>query len=147
MKAISPLIAVRPSAVLTTSYVAGVVLKDTDYTPVYANDAAGPVTMAVDYSAQDANQLMIYADFTVGSLTTAEIIVEFSADNVNWYQECFRNITAGTDTVTLGIHQIGATGKYRIPVAIKDRYIRISAKGTGTVTNSLMKIDAYVGIV
>jgi len=116
---------VRASLILTTGYVAGTVIEN----------------------VMDANQLIIYVDFTKGSLTTAEIKVEFSSDNTNFYQESSSSVTTGTDTNTLLEHQIGATGKYRIAIPIKDRYVKISVKGTGTVTNSLMAVRAIIGAV
>jgi len=43
-------------------------------------------------------------------------------------------------------HLLTATGKVRLnPIVIKDSYIRISAKGTGTVTSSSLAINAIIG--
>lgn len=123
---------VRTSAILTNSYV--------------ASDVLG-VDLDVPYRVQEYNQMVLLVDFTIGSLTSASIKVETSPDNSAWYQESFGSISAGTDTITLGVHTIAATGKYRIPIAIKDRYIRVSVIGTGTVTNSLMAIDIVTGNV
>jgi len=116
---------VREAAILTGSYVAGTVIEQT----------------------HRQNQAVILVSFTKGSLTTAEIKVDFSPDNSTWYQETFQSVTGGTATETLGEHQIGASGNYRILIPIKDRYIRVSTKGTGTVTNSLMAIDLIQGEV
>ena len=115
---------VRAAAILTGSYVAG-----TDIDIV-----------------NDQNQLVINIDFTVGSLTSAEVKVEFSHDGITWYQETFGSISAGTDTLSLGEHAISATGLYRLPVQIKDNHIRVSVKGTGTVTGSSMTVDAIIGV-
>ena len=114
--------AIRASLILTDSYVAGTVLD-----------------LAAKY-----NRAVLLLDFTVGSLTTAEIKIEYSPDNTNWYQEVASSTTTGTITETLAVHQIGATGKYRIPLIIADRYMKVSVKGTGTMTNSLMKVDAVL---
>lgn len=122
--------AVRASAVLTTSYVAGTVLGERGGSP--SGDAV------------EHTQLILYVSFTKGSLTTAEIKVEFSEDGVTYYQETFTAESGGTSTDTIGEHSFGATGNYRIPIPINDRYIKISAKGTGTVTNSLMAIDGVL---
>ena len=116
---------VRAAAILTNGYVAGTVID----------------------SAWLKNQLTILADFTIGSLTDAQIKVEFSPDNVTYYQECFSSVAAGVDTQTLGVHKIAATGLYRIPIEIMDRYIKISSIGTGTVTSSSLKIEALLGVV
>lgn len=204
---------VRSSAVLTTSYVAGTLI-----------DAL------LNTGTNRFNQLVILVDFTIGSLTTAEIKVEFApalAYDLNYdgqtanftvgktitgqttgvfseilvdtdggatgtltispprgtkrktinfidneaiwdnnstvgkavvngskslstywfYQQTSSAVAGGTSTENLLAHQFSATGKYRIAVPIKDRYIRISAKGTGTVTNSLMRVDAVLGVV
>lgn len=116
-------VSVRSAAILTGSYVAGTVIENVD----------------------DQNQLVLYVGFTKGSLTTAELKIEFSADNSNWYQEASESVSSGTATVSLKEHQFSATGNYRIPIALKDRYIRISVKGTGTVTSSSMAVTAGVG--
>jgi hypothetical protein len=115
---------VRSAAILTGSYVAGTVLEQT----------------------HEANQIILLIDFTKGSLTSLEIKVEFSPDNTTFYQETFQAISSGTATETLGEHTFTATGKYRIPVQIMDRYIKVSAKGTGTVTSSSVTVDALLGI-
>ena len=120
---------IRTSSILTTSYVAGTVLNFKNISP------------------QDKNQLIIYVAFTKGSLTTAELKVEFSHDGITYYQETFSSISSGTSTETLGEHSFSASGNYRIAVPIKDSYIKISVKGTGTVTSSSMAVDAVLGNV
>ncbi len=94
-----------------------------------------------------SNQLVLLVDFTIGSLTSASIKVEFSPDDLTYFQESFGSISGGTETVTLGVHTMAATGKYVIPLPIKFKFIKISAIGTGTTTNSLMTIRAIVGNV
>lgn len=126
---------IRTSAVLTNSYVAATVLG-------VSSDAQTPGIPEPSLR----NQLIVYIDFTVGSLTSASVKVEFSHDGTTYYQETFSAISAGTDTLTNGVHTMTATGKYRVAIPIKDRYIKISAIGTGTVTNSLMTISGIVGI-
>jgi len=117
--------AIRAAAILTNAYVAGTVI-----------DAGAHI-----------NQLVVYADFTIGSLTDAQIKVEFSHDNSDYYQETFDSISGGTNTESAGVHKLTATGKYRIAIPVKDRFIKISSIGTGTVTSSSLKIDAIVGTV
>jgi hypothetical protein len=120
----SSLITVRSSAVLTNSYVAGTVLE----------------TFL-------QNQLVLMVNFTKGSLTTAEVKLEFSYDGTNYVQETFRLITGGSSAETLGEHVYSASGAYTIDLPIMYRYVRVSAKGTGTVTDSLMGITAVIGTV
>lgn len=69
------------------------------------------------------------------------------ADATDWYQETASSITDGTETNTVLEHTIAATGKYRISVPLKDRYVLVSVKGTGTVTGSAMAVNAIVGWV
>ena len=120
---------VRASAILTNSYVPGTVLNYTNANPALRN------------------QLNILVNFTKGLITSAEIKVEYSSDGVNFFQDTFEAISAGTSTLSLGEYTIAATGNYIISIPIKAAYIRISAKGTGTVTSSLMEIDAILAVV
>lgn len=123
---------VRSAAILTTSYVAGNVI---------GSDVSSPDIV------KTSNQIVLLVDFTIGSLTSAEIKVEFSPDATNWYQESFSSISSGTETVTLGAKTLAASGSYAIALPFKARSVRVSAKGTGTVTSSSMTIKAVVGNV
>lgn len=121
---------IRSSAVLTGSYVASTVL--------------GPTGTGTDIDPVENNQLALYISFTIGSLTSAEVKVEFSNDGTTYYQETSTSVSSGTSTDSLLAHTYTATGNYRLLIPIVDRYIKVSAKGTGTVTNSLMAIDAIL---
>lgn len=121
--------AVRSASILTNSYVAGTVL------------GGG------EYNTQNQNQLLLAIDFTIGALTTAEIKVEFSLDGTTYYQETSSAISGGISSETLLEHQLSASGKYMLAIPIKYPYVKVSAKGTGVLTNSSMKIDAIIGTV
>lgn len=114
---------IRASAVLTTSYVAATVISN----------------------AEKCNQLVLYVPFTKGSLTTAELKVEFSDDNLTYFQETSDVITSGNAASTAYVHQVSADGNYRYLIPIKDKYIKVSIKGTGTVTSSSAAIRAFLG--
>jgi len=120
---------IRTAAVLTTSYVAGTELTPSNVDPIIHN------------------QLILLVDFTIGSLTTAELKIEFSPDGTNYYQETADSVSGGTIGEAVGTRQFSATGAYRIAVPIKDHYIKVSVKGTGTVTSSSMAIKAILGEV
>ena len=122
----------RASAVLTGTYVAADVL---------GQQGVGTMSDVVSN-----NQLVLYVAFTLGNLTSAQIKVEFSDDGVTYYQESSESVSAGVSTVSLEARTLSATGNYRIPVSIADRYIRVSAKGTGDTTNSLMAIAATLSV-
>jgi hypothetical protein len=117
---------VRASAIPTASYVAGTVLEETHL----------------------LNQLILLISYTKGAETSLQVKVEFSPDNSTYYQETFSAISGGTDTDTLGVHQFTATGNYRLSIPIKDRYIKVSTKGTtgSDFVGSLVAINAIVGI-
>lgn len=118
---------IRESAVLTNDYVSEVAFSPLDNSPALKN------------------QIIFYIDFTKGSLTSAEIKIEFSHNGQDWYQETISSLTSGVDTLTNYIRQITADGKYRVAVPIKDSQVRISVKGTGTVTGSEMSIIGILG--
>jgi hypothetical protein len=122
------LIPIRAAAILTNSYVAGTVIGLNGEIPSLHN------------------QVVLLCDFTIGSLTSASLKIETSPDNSAWYQEVFEEVTGGTATGTAGVHTLpAATGKYRYAIQVKDKYIRVSAIGTGTVTSSSLTIDAILG--
>ncbi len=118
---------IRSASSLTTSYVAGTVI-------------------SFDGLVDSKNQLIVNYDLTLGSLTSAELIVEFSADNSDYFQETFGKITDGVEVDTPGYHQFIVSGKGRIPIEIKDRCIKISVKGTGDISGSSMRVMAVIGI-
>jgi major membrane immunogen (membrane-anchored lipoprotein) len=128
---------IRSAAILTNSYVAA--------TTIGIQGNGG--TKSLKESVSEQGQLQLYVDFTKGSLTSGEIKVEFSADNTNWYQETTISISGGTQTMTVAEYTTTAGGAFRLEVPIKDKFIRVSAKGTGTVTSSSMTIKAITGIV
>lgn len=132
---------IRSAAILTTGYIAGPIIGDTAPNP---NEQyfVGPTGLY--------NQLILYVDFTLGSLTTAELIIEFSDQvgaNADWYQETEDDLTdsTGINTERNMTRQFAATGKYRIPVKVNDNFMRVSVKGTGDVTGSSMKVGAIIG--
>jgi len=120
---------VRSSTILTGSYVVGTVI--------------GPEVLV-----EDQNQLVLYISFTIGALTSGQVKIEFSNDGTNYYQESIADLTTtfGTSIEKVLEHSYAASGNYRLPIEVKDRYIKISAKGTGAdATGSLMQIDLVVG--
>ena len=127
---------IRSSAVLTGSYVAATVL----------GAEAGTTPDTYTTNPNEYNQVVLYVDFTIGSLTDMLLNVEFSPDNSSYYQETLGTISGSTETDSVLEHKFTATGKYRIAIPCTDRYIKVSVKGTGTVTNSLCAIDAVLGV-
>ena len=122
---------IRASAMLTNLYVAATILTD----------------------AYKYNQLVLFISFTKATTTSLEWKVEFSHDNSNWYQEPAEDWSAlGVATVREIYHQIvsanqsSATQGYKFQIPITDRYIRVSVKATGVLTDSLCAIDAAFAV-
>lgn len=123
--------AVRTSAVLTNSYVAGTSL---------GAETSNPTPI------DRCNQMVVNVSLTLGNLTSAQVKIELSPDNSTFYQETASSVSGGTSTESLMEHSFTATGNYRIAVPITTRVVKISAKGTGDVTNSLMAVNCDIGI-
>jgi len=98
-------------------------------------------------NVQYQNQLILEVNFTLGSLTTGEIKVEFSHDKTTWFQETYQSLSGGSMTHNLGTHLLPTDMNGVIAISSKYKFIRVSAKGNGTVTGSSMAIRALVGNV
>lgn len=130
--------AVRASAVLTTSYVA---------------------STKVDVG--NANQVAVYLDFTKGSLTTAELKFQFTykdnpataANSTDWFDYAISNTAVGTTSgdeflspLRSFVQQLDTTCTKVFFIPVKGRKFRVLAKGTGTVTSSLLALTCVVGV-
>lgn len=135
---------VRNSTILAAGYVAGYVIG------LGLTDANG--TRIVD-DLDSMNSVSLLCDFTVGSLTNAAILVEFSDDNVNWFKATRDSWAAGINSPVSAFIQLTLTDKYLFNLNemffsggnIKAKYIRVSASAVGTVTSSLLKVTALIG--
>jgi hypothetical protein len=138
-------VAVRASTVLTNAYVAGVVIG------AATNDAN---QLKTNDQVDQWNKLALEVTFTLGSLTSADIKIEFSEDNTNFFQLTKSSFSGGTNTPAVGIYHFTAnfTGYLDVNTdffngaGFKTKYIRVSSSGIGTVTNSLLAITAVVGV-
>lgn len=137
---------VSPAAILTNSYVAGSII---------GVDITGTNGQSLHIPVSELNTLALEVAFTLGSLTSANIKVEFSEDNVTYYQVVVGSISGGTNSISQMVFNLTATGNYLINInseaftgsGFKTKYIRISAQGVGTVTSSSMAITALLGVV
>jgi len=119
---------IRDAAILTTSYVAADVL--------WLND---------NNKAQEANQSVLFIDLTLWSLTSMELKVEFSDDWVNYYQQTFVDVNGWTITPSLWEYTFTADWAYEISNPFKSQNMKISVKGTWTVTSSSCAIKWIIG--
>lgn len=117
---------VRADAILTTSYVAGTVLTD----------------------LENSNQLMLYLKYTKGSLTSFQLKVEFSDDGVTYYQQTAESLSGGTSTCTPQSYTFAPSSdqNYVLAIPIKASTVKVSVKGTGTVTGSSLQVRACEGV-
>lgn len=133
---------IRAAAILTTSYVPATIIEGVQGTPTPNGVPGGFV------GAQWDNQLVLYFFFTKGSLTSVNIKIEFSNDGTNWVQETYSPApSAGVTSDVNVVHNWTADGNYRLALPIKDKMIRVSAEGVGTVTSSSLTILAILGTV
>ena len=116
---------IRDSAILTTSYVASTIISD----------------------AANYNELALYCYYTKGSLTSLEILIESSIDGVNYVPETNMSVSAGTVTLNEAAFTTTEDGNLKITIPMSAHFIRISAKGTGTVTNSLLGLESFLHTV
>lgn len=110
----------RADAVLTNSYVSSSVVRGLDDN--------------LDLTWE--NQVILYIKFTKWSLSSMELKIEFSPDDINYYRESSVDIVSGTGTVNAFEYTFTSDGNYRLAIPIKDKYMKVSVKGTGTVTSS-----------
>lgn len=95
---------------------------------------------------EGANHLELLIAMTKASVTSFEFKLEFSDDNSNWYQETAESTSGGTVTVSLAEYTIvasglGETANAVIPLdRIAHKFMRVSTKGTGTVTSTSVAI-------
>jgi hypothetical protein len=118
---------IRSAAILTNSYVAATTISD---------------------DVESYNQLILYVAYVKGSLTSLELKVEFSHDGSTFFQDANKSVSSGTSTVSVNEYTFAPSGdsNMRIAIPIKDKYIKVSAKGTGTVTSSSCSVFAILGV-
>ncbi len=126
---------IRTAAILTTSYV------EADLIP---NKVIG-----ID-NLSEINQLRIDVDFTIGSLTSAEIKIETAMEEDDFYQSVAEEAaspSSGVSTITPGVEVIELTTDFKGTFFrnLSGRYVKVSVKGTGTVTSSSMQLKAAYG--
>lgn len=105
------------------------------------------------FNAKDYGQLVLYPAIALGSLTTVELVIEFSPDQgataASIYQESDETnaATSNLDTraVNQVVHQFSVSGNYRLAVPVADFWFRVKVKGTGTVTSSSVGVDGVLG--
>ena len=113
---------VRASAVTTNSYVAGSIIGD----------------------ISEYNSVGLEIKVTKGSLDSVEVKIEESQDGENYYQQVAEASSSGTISTSLAARTFTVNGSYAILInPVRAKFIKVSTKGTGTVTSSLVAIKAY----
>lgn len=96
---------------------------------ILTNGAVASNTVSLPATA--TQYMMVFCDFTIGSLTNVIIQPQLSYDGTNWF-----------DLTDPGSLTITATGKKVFPVNGQGaKLFRVTATGTGTVTSSSLKVD------
>ena len=138
---------IRPAAILTNSYVAANIIGAT------TESALQP---AVVWKVDDCSHLGLEIVFTLGSLTSLNLKIEFSDDNgTTWYQLSNSTTSGGVITPALANLNLTASANMYLNInsiffnggGFKTNQIRVSAQGVGTVTSSSLQITAVVGTI
>lgn len=90
------------------------------------------------------DQLVLKGAFTLGSLTSCDIKVEFSDGGDTFQQETVADsVSAGVTTVVSNVYRLSASQNFWIPIPLACvNRIKVSAIGNGTATGSSLSIDA-----
>ena len=124
----------RPATILTTSYVPVAVIDNKQ--------------LSFEADVPRYNQLVLFVKNLIGSLTDIRVKIEASPDGgTTWYQETLKTQAGNTSTDTLLEHVYATDGNYLLTIPIKYEMLRVSVKGTGTVTGSSSQIDCALGTV
>ena len=113
---------VRASAIVTGSYVAGTVVGD----------------------ISEYNSVGLEITVTMGLLDSVQVKIEESQDGTNYFQQASESASSGTISSSLAARSFTASGSYAILInPVRAKFIKVSTKGTGTATSSLVAIKAY----
>jgi len=92
------------------------------------------------------NQLILKVDIVIGTAQSIEMKLEFSDDEINFMQESVTSVKSGVTDHELNIHRFKDSGSFRVAIPIKDKFIKISIKGNGTLTTTTVGVGSIVGI-
>ena len=125
---------------------------DADASPAWTSVGADvgadlAVNMAKSVPLDNANQGILYVDFTKGSSDGVRLWLEFSYDQVDWYEEAIETISSDTMTAAAGTRLIEDTCNRRLALPVADNWVRISAKAETSATNAQVGIVAVVSSV
>ena len=96
---------------------------------------------------EDYNQCVLHLLYTQGLSISLEVVVEFSHDKSLWFRKVKQEVGATYATLEdLVIHTTEDGNKaYEFPV--KDEWMRVGMKVTGTVTGSAVGCTAVLDVV
>ena len=113
---------IRTSSALTAEYVAGEVIE-----------------------INNKSQCTLLVEFTIGSLTSMTLKFEVSYDGITYYQlPVMVAGTGGDSSPSLETITLSATANWAFNMYMHNLYLKVSAIGTGTVTDSLLAIQAVI---
>ena len=137
-------------------------------TPVHISNEKGivrraatiPTSSFVGFTAEKmnrVNQHVFLMDWVAGTATSLTVIIEYSVDNTNWFQETFDdelNPAGGVAVTTQSTqgklrernYAFTSNTKFFILVPALAPYLRMSIKAAGTLTTSTLAITEIVGV-
>lgn len=108
--------------------------------------ALGLTTLYQNSSSVDCSQygqIIAYVNYTKGTETSLEFKFQFSPDGSTWFDQVYETLGSPT-TVAIKEYQMTSSSTQRIVVPTADLYVRMTAKGSGTVSGTL-SVDFVLG--
>ena len=100
------------------------------------------------FNVQGANQLQLLVSFTKGSSDGCELIIEFSEDQVNWYQESAIVTSESADRKEVihkpAIRKIETSSDIVISIPLSASFFRVSAAAITSGMDTLLSINATI---
>ncbi len=93
---------------------------------------------------QGANQVQLLVSFIKGDSNGCRLKIEYSVDQVNWYQESIYNENPLLDEITHNavVRKIEETGNYVLSIPVSSCYMRVWAQAISSGSNTSLSIIA-----
>jgi hypothetical protein len=112
--------------------------------PIFTSQAVTLVGVVSSVmNIEGANQLQLLVNFTAGSSTGVLLKVEYSENQIDWYQETMADFLSSTLLEHLPItRKITSTSKAKIALSVSSSYVRVTATALNNETGVVISITA-----
>ncbi len=93
---------------------------------------------------QGANQVQLLISFTKGDSDGCRLKIEYSEDQITWYQESMVSEFPSINDVTHSMmtRKIDDSGNYVLSIPVSSSYIKVSVQAITSGDNTLLSIKA-----